>query len=159
MSVNPIPPGYHTVTPYLIVKGAAAAIEFYKVAFGATERFRMEGPGGTVGHAEVQIGDSVVMLADEHPAFGALGPQTIGGTPVGLAVYVPNVDAVFAAAVAAGAAVKRPLQDQFYGDRSGTFTDPFGHQWTVATHIEDVPPEEMKRRHDAMTAGAAGCAG
>jgi PhnB protein len=156
LSVSPIPAGYHTVTPYLIVRGAAAAIDFYKAAFGAVERFRMEAPGGKLGHAELQIGDSVVMLADEHPEFGAVSPQTVGGTPVGLAVYVPNVDEVFTAAVAAGAAVQRPLADQFYGDRTATLTDPFGHKWTIATHIEDVSPEEMKRRHDAMTAGAAG---
>jgi PhnB protein len=153
VSVSPVPAGYHTVTPYLIVRGAAKAIEFYKAAFGAVERFRMEGPGGKLGHAEVQIGDSVVMLADEHPEFLAVSPQALGGTPVGLAVYVPNVDEVFAAAVAAGAAVQRPLADQFYGDRTATVTDPFGHKWTIATHVEDVRPEEMKRRHDAMMAG------
>jgi PhnB protein len=152
MGVSPVPAGYHTVTPYLIVRGAAKAIEFYTSVFGGTEVMRMEGPGGTVGHAEVKIGDSVLMLADEHPEFGALSPQTVGGSPVGLAVYVPNVDEVFAAAVAGGATVMRPLADQFYGDRTGTVIDPYGHKWTIATHIEDVSPEEMKRRHDAMTA-------
>jgi PhnB protein len=146
MSVPYTPAGYHTATPYLIVKGAAAALDFYKKVFGATELMRMEGPGGAVMHAEVKIGDSVIMLGDEMPAMGANSPQTIGGSPVGLCLYFPDVDARFAAAVAAGASVKRPVQDQFYGDRSGTIVDPFGHVWTIATHIEDVSPEEMNRR-------------
>lgn len=146
MSVKPIPEGYHSVTPYLICAGAAKAIEFYKQAFGATELVRMAGPDGKVGHAEVQIGDSIVMLADEHPQMGAVGPLTIGGTPVGLCVYVADVDAVFQRAIAAGAKEERPLQNQFYGDRSGTLIDPFGHKWTIATHIEDVTPEEMEKR-------------
>jgi PhnB protein len=150
MAVKPIPDGYHTVTPYLIVKGAAAAIEFYKKAFGATELMRMAGPGGCVMHAEVRIGDSLVMLADESPEMGARGPQTVGGSPVSLCLYVEDVDAVAGRATAAGAKVVRPVQDQFYGDRSGTFSDPFGHVWTIATHKEDVSHEEMKRRAEAF---------
>jgi PhnB protein len=150
MSVKPVPDGYHTVTPYLIVSGAAQAIEFYCQALGATERMRLSGPGGAVGHAELQIGDSVVMLADEFPEMGALGPKSVGGSPVGLAVYVEDVDDRFQRAVAAGAKVVRPVQDQFYGDRSGTFEDPFGHKWTLSTHIEDVTPEEITRRFEAM---------
>jgi PhnB protein len=149
MAVKPIPDGYHTVTPYLIIDGAAAAIEFYKKAFAATEVMRMAMPGGKVGHAEIQIGDSRVMLADEFPAMGARSPRAFGGTPVSLLLYVPDVDALFNRAVAAGAKVTKPLADQFYGDRSGTLTDPFGHQWTIATHKEDVPPDEMKRRMQA----------
>jgi PhnB protein len=150
MAVKPIPDGYHSVTPYLIVKGAAQAIEFYKKAFGAVELFRFPGPGGQIGHAEIQLGDSRVMLADEHPQMGAVSPQTVGGTSVGLCLYVPDVDALAGRAVAAGARVERPVQDQFYGDRSGTFSDPFGHKWTLATHKEDVSPEEMQRRLAAL---------
>jgi len=151
MAVKAVPDGYHTVTPYLIVRDAARAIDFYKAAFGAVELFRMADPAtGKVGHAELRIGDSMVMLADEHPQMGAVGPQSLGGTPVGLAVYVPDVDARFRQAIAAGAKEERPLQDQFYGDRSGTVIDPFGHKWTIATHIEDVSSEEMKRRLDAL---------
>jgi PhnB protein len=150
MAVKPIPDGYHTVTPYLIVQGAAAAIEFYKKAFGAKELMRMPGPGGKVGHAELQIGDSRIMLADEHPEMGAKGPGSFGGSPVGLLLYVEDVDARFNRAVAAGGKVKKPLADQFYGDRSGTLTDPFGHQWTIATHKEDVAPAEMDRRMKEM---------
>ncbi|MBN1205907.1 MAG: VOC family protein [Myxococcaceae bacterium] len=145
-----IPEGYHTVTPYLIVKGAARALEFYKKAFNAKELGRMEGPGGTIGHAEFQIGDSRIMIADESPDMGARSPETVGGSPVGLCLYVEDVDALFKQAVSAGAKEERPVKDQFYGDRSGTVRDPFGHQWTIATHKEDVPPEEMKRRMDAM---------
>ena len=150
MAVKPIPDGYHTVTPYLIIKGAAAAIEFYKKVFGAKELFRMPGPGGKVGHAELQIGDSRIMLADEHPEMGAKSPASFGGSPVGLMLYVEDVDARFNRAVAAGATVKKPLADQFYGDRSGTVSDPFGHQWTIATHKEDLSPEEIDRRMKAM---------
>src|SRR6185295_16707190 len=135
MSVKPIPDGYHTATPYLIVKGASDAIDFYKKAFGATELMRMPGPGGCVAHAEIKIGDSPIMLADEFPQMDARGPKTIGGTPVGLMLYVEKVDEVFARAIAAGAKELRPLQNQFYGDRSGTLEDPFGHKWTIATHI------------------------
>jgi PhnB protein len=144
--VKPIPEGYHTVTPYLIVKGAARALEFYKKAFNATELYRMEGPGGTIGHAEFQIGDSRIMIADEFPDMGARSPETIGGSPVGLCIYIEDVDALFKQALAAGGKQERPVVDQFYGDRSGTLRDPFGHQWTLATHKEDVSPEEMKRR-------------
>ena len=144
--VKPIPEGYHAITPYLSIKGASDAIEFYKAAFGATEIMRFDGPGGSVCHAEIKIGDSPVMLGDENPEWGAVSPQTLGGTPAGLCIYVPNVDEVFNQAVATGAKVERPVQDQFYGDRSGTVIDPFGHKWTVATHIEDVSAEEMQRR-------------
>lgn len=150
MSVKPIPDGYHSVTPYLIIKGAAAALEFYKTALNAEERVRMPGPDGKVMHAEIQIGDSIVMLADEFPEMGAVSPQTLGGTPVGFCIYVTDVDARFQQAVAAGAKIERPLQNQFYGDRSGTLLDPFGHKWTLATHVEDVTPEEMQRRMAAM---------
>jgi PhnB protein len=150
MAVKPIPDGYHTVTPYLIVKDAARAIEYYKKAFGATELMRFVIPGDKVGHAEIKIGDSTIMLADEFPEMGARGPESLGGSPVGILLYVADVDARFNQAVAAGATVERPLADQFYGDRSGTLKDPFGHKWTIATHKEDVPPEEMRRRHDAF---------
>jgi PhnB protein len=144
--VKPIPDGYHTVTPYLIVEGATAAIDFYKQAFGATELFRMNGPDGKIGHAEIRIGDSPVMLADEHPQMGARGPKSFGGSPISILLYVEDCDAVVERAVAAGAKVTRPLTDQFYGDRMGGLEDPFGHAWYVATHKEDVSPEEMKRR-------------
>jgi PhnB protein len=146
MAVRPIPDGYHAVTPYLAVKGAAEAIEFYKKAFGAVELMRFAGPDGRVGHAEIKIGDSAVMLADEHPEMNHLGPKTRGGATAGFLIYVEDVDARFNQAVAAGGKVLRPLKDQFYGDRSGTLEDPFGHVWTIATHTEDVPPEEMQRR-------------
>jgi PhnB protein len=150
MAVKPIPQGYHTVTPYLIVKDAARAIDFYKKAFGATEVMRMAAPGGKVGHAEIKVGDSPVMLADEFPDMGIRGPQSLGGSPVSLLLYVEDVDARFRQALAAGATVLKPLKDQFYGDRSGTLTDPFGHVWTLATHKEDVSPEEMHRRAEAF---------
>jgi PhnB protein len=150
MAVKAIPDGYHSVTPYLIVSGAAQALDFYKRAFGAEERMRMPGPDGKIMHAEIQIGDSIVMLADEFPEMGATSPQSLGGTPMGLCIYLENVDARFQQAVAAGAKIERPLQDQFYGDRSGTVIDPFGHKWTLASHIEDVEPEEMERRMAAM---------
>jgi PhnB protein len=150
MSVKPIPDGYHTATPYLIVKGAAEAIEFYKSVFGATELFRMPGPGGCVAHAEIKIGDSPIMLADEFPDIGAVGPKTIGGTPISLLLYVTNTDEIFARAIAAGCKELKPLQNQFYGDRSGFLEDPFGHKWCIATHIEDVNQEEMQRRMAAM---------
>jgi PhnB protein len=146
MAVKPVPEGYHTVTPYLIVKDAAKALDFYAKALGAKARMKMDGPGGKVMHAEVQIGDSVVMLADEFPEMGAKSPQTIGGTPVGICLYVPDVDALFKQAIAAGAKEERPVMDQFYGDRSGTLLDPFGHKWTIATHKEDLSPEEMGKR-------------
>ncbi len=144
--VKPIPDGYHTVTPYLIIKGAAKALDFYKKAFGAEELFRMDMGGGMIGHAEIKIGDSPIMLADEHPDMGYKSPKSYGGTPVSIALYVNDVDALAKQAIAAGAKVLRPVQNQFYGDRSGTFEDPFGHVWTIGTHIEDVSPEEMKKR-------------
>jgi PhnB protein len=146
MATKSIPDGYHSVTPYLIVKGAADALKFYKRAFGAAELMRMANPDGRIGHAEMRIGDSVVMLADEHPEIGHRGPQSLGGVAVSLVVYVDHVDEVFKQALAGGAKEIRPLKDQFYGDRSGTLQDPFGHQWTLATHIEDVAPEELRRR-------------
>lgn len=148
---KPIPDGYHSLTPYLIVKGAAKAIEFYKKAFGATELLRMPGPNGTIGHAEIKIGDSPLMLADESPAMGFRGPAS-GGSPISLLLYVPDCDAVIDRAVAAGARVTRPAADQFYGDRSGGITDPFGHSWYVSTHIEDVSPEEMAKRSAELAA-------
>lgn len=152
--VKPIPDGYPVVTPYLIVRGAAAALDFYKQAFGATERMRLEMPGGVLGHAELQLGDSVVMLADEFPQMNCRGPESYGGSPVTLHLYVPDVDAVVAHAVSLGAKVTRPVANQFYGDRSGIITDPFGHTWNIATHVEDVSPEETTRRAAQM--GSAG---
>jgi PhnB protein len=146
MAAKSIPDGYHSVTPYLIVKGAADAIDFYKRAFGATELMRMPSSNGKIGHAEIKIGDSVIMLADEHPEMGHLGPQSLGGAGVSLMVYVERVDEVFKRAIAIGAKEKQSVKDQFYGDRSGTLQDPFGHVWTIATHTEDVPPEEMRSR-------------
>lgn len=144
--VNPIPDGYPRVTPYLIVNGAAAAIDFYKSVLGATERMRMAGPDGKLGHAELEIGDSVIMLADENPEMNARGPKTVGGTPVFLHVYVEDADSVFERAVEAGAEPLQPVEDKFYGDRSGGFEDPFGHHWNVATHVEDIPLDEMSKR-------------
>jgi len=152
MKAKYIPDGYHTATPYLIVNGGARAIEFYKQAFGATEIIRIGSPGDKVGHAEIQIGDSRIMLADEFPEMDALGPKTIGGTPVGLMLYLEDCDSVVAKAVSLGAKVLKPVQDQFYGDRSGTVLDPFGHKWTIATHKEDLSVEEMKKRAAAMFA-------
>jgi PhnB protein len=149
--VKPIPEGYHTVTPYLIIHGAARALEFYSRAFGAVEVMRFKGPQGKIMHAEMTIGDSRIMVADEFPQMGAVSPQSIGGTAVGLALYVENVDAVFNRAVAAGATMISAVKDQFYGDRSGTLLDPFGHRWTVATHIEDVTLDEVARRAAAPT--------
>ncbi len=146
MAVKPIPEGYHTLTPYLVVNGAATALEFYAKALGATELYRMADPSGKVGHAEMRIGDSRFMLADEHPEVGAVGPRAHEGHSVTFLVYVKDVDAAFARAVAAGAKPVRPVEDQFYGDRAGTLEDPFGHQWTLATHVEDVPPDELERR-------------
>ena len=150
MAAKPIPDGYHTVTPYLIVEGAVAAIDFYKKAFGAKELFTMPCGGGKLGHAEIQIGSSIIMLADAMPEMGYRGPQALGGTPVSILLYVENVDQRFNQAVAAGGKVMKPLQDQFYGDRSGTLTDPFGHVWSIATHKEDIAPEEIKRRAEAF---------
>lgn len=148
--VSPVPAGYHSVTPYLMVRDAAKALSFYQDAFGAEELMRFEGPPGRIAHAEVKIGDSHVMLADENPDDGYVGPQTLGGAGVSLMLYVPNVDATFAQAVAAGATVKRPVADQFYGDRVGTLADPYGHVWSIATHREDVSVEEAKRRMEAL---------
>jgi PhnB protein len=150
MKPNPQPEGYHTVTPYLIAKGAAGAIDFYRDVFGASERMRMPGPNGAIMHAEIQIGDTCLMLADEFPQMNALSPRSIGGSPVSLMLYLPNVDEVARRAEAAGAKIERPVQDQFYGDRTCTLVDPFGHRWTIATHIEDVSPEEIQRRMTAM---------
>ena len=144
--VKPIPDDYPRMTPYLIVDGAAQAIEFYKKVFGATEKMRMPSPGGKVGHAELTLGDSMIMLADEHPEMGARAPRAYGGAAVSLMVYVPNVDDTVKTASAAGAKIVRQVENQFYGDRMGTIEDPFGHRWYVATHVEDVPPEEMAKR-------------
>ena len=152
-NVQPIPEGYPQVIPYLCVDGAEAAIQFYRSVFGASERMRMGAPGGRIGHAELQLGDSVIMLADEFPEMGNLSPKSIGGTPVTLSVYVEDVDAVFARAVSAGAKELRAVENQFYGDRSGQFEDPFGHRWSVASHVEDVPPDEMERRAAEMMGG------
>jgi PhnB protein len=154
-NVKPIPEGYHSVTPYLVVKGAAKAIDFYKKAFGAKELFRMEGPGGTVAHAEIEIGDSRLMLADESPQMGYSGPEPGSRSSVGLMIYVEDVDKIAAQATAAGIKTEREVQDQFYGDRSGNFVDPFGHRWTIATHKEDVSKEEMDRRMASMMAKSA----
>jgi PhnB protein len=146
MAVKPIPDGYHSITAYLLVRGAAEAIEFYKKAFGATELMRMPMAGGKVGHAEIQIGDSRLMLADEFPERGFVGPQTIGGAGVNLHLYVEDVDKVASQALAAGAKEIRAVEDQFYGDRSGTFQDPFGHIWNIGTHKEDLTMEEVAKR-------------
>jgi len=149
MSVSPVPSGYHSVTPYLIVDGADAAIRFYVEAFGATEVMRMP-MGDKIGHAEIKIGDSNIMLADEFPDMDALSPNKRGGTSVSLMVYVPDVDVVFDRAVQAGARASQPVADKFYGDRSGTIYDPFGHCWTISTHVEDVAPDEMRRRMEEL---------
>jgi PhnB protein len=145
-NVKPIPEGYPEVTPYLIVDGAADAIDFYSKVLGATERMRMPAPDGRVGHAELQIGSSLIMLADEFPDMGQRSPKTLGGTPVTIHVYVPDVDDAFERAVEQGATAVRAVENQFYGDRAGQFEDPFGHRWSVATHVEDVAPDEMERR-------------
>jgi PhnB protein len=152
--VKPIPDGYPQVIPSLAVDGAPAAIEFYGAVLGATVRMRMDMPNGKVGHSELMIGESVIMLADEFPEIGFLGPKAIGGTPVTLNVYVDDADDVFARAIAAGSTSLRPLENHFYGDRSGQFEDPFGHRWTVATHVEDVSPDEMLARAAALTGEA-----
>ena len=155
-NVKPIPEGYPQVTPYLCVDGAGAAIQFYGQVFGATERMHMPAPDGKIGHAEIQIGDSVIMLSDEFPEIEARGPRSIGGTPVLLHVYVENVDDVYKRAMEAGARELRAVEDQFYGDRSGQFEDPFGHRWNVASHTEDVSPEEMEKRMAEMMGGSGG---
>lgn len=151
--VKPIPEGYHSVTPYLIVDGAVKALDFYKRAFGAQENFRMAQPDGRIGHAEIRIGDSVVMLADENMQMGIRSPKSAGGASVMLMIYVEDVDKVFNRAVAAGATVERPIANQFYGDRTGGIVDPFGHKWYLATHVEDVPPAELERRAKAAGRG------
>jgi PhnB protein len=151
--VKPIPDGYHSVTPYLCIDGAAKAIEFYKNAFGAKEVFRMGAPDGKVGHAELEIGGSRIMLADEYPDWDFRSPRAFGGSPVSIHLYVEDVDTVYNRAIAAGAKAKRPVVDQFYGDRSGSFEDPFGHVWHVATHTEDLTEEEIGRRAAAQSGG------
>ena len=156
MPVNVIPDGYSSLTPYLIVDDGEAALTFYKSVFGAVELMRVEGPDGKIGHAEIQLGDSQVMLASEFPELGALSPTTVGGSPVTLVLYIENVDDVFARALEAGAVEERSVQDQFYGDRSGTLKDPFGHRWSISTHVEDVSPEELERRSKAQMEGADG---
>lgn len=145
------PDGYHTVTPYLAVKDAPAAIEFYKKAFGAQELHRMDGPGGKIMHAEIKIGDSIMMLSEEMPEMGNKGPKTLGGSPITVCMYVENVDATFEQATKAGAKVTKPLSDMFWGDRSGYVEDPFGHKWALMQHIEDVSPEEMKKRGEEFS--------
>jgi len=153
--VRPIPAGYHTATPYLIINGATRAIEFYQQAFGAIELLRFEAPDGKVGHAEIRIGDSPLMLADEFPEMGARSPQSLGGSPVSILLYVEDVDAMVSQAVAAGAEIQRPVEDKFYGDRMGSVVDPFGHVWHIGTHKEDVPLDEMKRREAAARSAGA----
>jgi PhnB protein len=152
MAVKPIPDGYHTVTPYLAVDDAAEAIEYYKKAFGAKERVRMEAPGGKVGHAELEIGDSLVMLSDSFPQASTRSPKELGGTSASVFMYVEDVDAVVKQAVDAGATVTMEVADQFWGDRFGSVQDPFGHLWSISTHVEDVPPEEMAERAKAAMA-------
>jgi PhnB protein len=154
--VKPIPDEYPRVTAYLVVDGASAAIDWYRNVLGMTERMRMEGPGGTIGHAELALGNGVLMLSDEWPDMDMRGPKAIGGTPVTLMMYVEDVDATFAKAVKEGATTLRPVEDQFYGDRSGQFVDPFGHRWNIATHVEDVSPEEMGKRAAQAMEGATG---
>lgn len=146
MAVHFQPEGYHTLTPYIILRDASAAIDFYKKIFHAQEILRIPGPNGSVGHAELKIGDSMIMMGEEMPAMGHKAPQTVGGTPIGLVIYVKNVDAVFNAAVAAGAKVLKPVENQFYGDRMGGIEDPFGHHWYIGTHMEDLSPEELAKR-------------
>lgn len=144
--VKPVPEGYHTVTPYLTLNDAAGAIDFYKRAFGATENMRMNGPGGKIGHAELRVGDSVIMLSDEMPGQSSKSPKSLGGTTAGIFLYVEDVDALYNRAVSAGAKGSMPPADMFWGDRFGTVTDPYGHVWSMATHKEDVAPEEMEKR-------------
>lgn len=150
MTVSAIPSGYTSITPYMICRGAVAALDFYGRAFGAQEIMRLEAAPGIIAHAEIKIGNAIIMLADEHPEFGALSPQAIGGTPISLMIYTEDCDAMFANAIAAGATVERPLQNQFYGDRSGMLIDPFGHRWCIATHVEDVAPDEITKRMAAQ---------
>ncbi|MFI8521837.1 VOC family protein [Streptomyces sp. NPDC085481] len=160
MAVQPVPEGYPRVTPYLCADPAADAIDFYVSVLGATERMRMPAPGGRIGHAELKLGNSVLMLADEYPELGFRSPKSVGGTPITLHVYVEDVDAVFAKALARGAKELSVVKDEFYGDRTGQFEDPFGHRWNVATHVEDVPAEEMdKRAKEALKAMETGADG
>jgi PhnB protein len=153
MGAKPIPPGHHTVAPYLAISNGVKALEFYKQAFGATEVYKLILPDGRLGHAEIRIGDSIIMLSDEFPEYGGKSPQTLGGSPVSIHLYVEDVDAFVQRAVAAGAKEAKPVKDQFYGDRSGQLQDPFGHLWWVATHKEDIPPAEMQKRVEAMFGG------
>jgi PhnB protein len=148
-SVKPIPEGFHSITPYMTISNAAEAIEFYKQAFGAEELVRMAAPDGKIGHAEIKIGNCIIMLADEFPEMGRRSAQTLGGSPVGLHIYLEDVDSAFQRAIEAGATVVRPLANQFYGDRSGSVSDPYGNEWSLGTHIEEVTPEEMHRRMEA----------
>ncbi|HEY4042911.1 MAG TPA: VOC family protein [Rhodopila sp.] len=152
MAVSPIPPGYHTVTPYLIIDGAAGAIAWYAQAFNAREVMRLSAPGGRIGHAEIEIGDSRVMLADESPTVNANAPGAFGGSPISPHLFVPEVDATMTQAAAAGATIKAPAEDKFYGERMGTLVDPFGHTWHISTHIEDVSVQEIERRMAAISA-------
>jgi PhnB protein len=152
MAVKPIPEGYHTLTPYIEIENAGEAIEFYKRAFGATEQVRMDAPGGRIGHAELEIGDSLLMLADPFPQSSIRTPKAVGGTTVNLFMYVEDADAVVQQAVDSGATVTRPVENMFWGDRFGIVTDPYGHTWSIATHVEDVSPEEMEERSKAAMA-------
>jgi PhnB protein len=152
-AVKPIPDNYPRVTAYLAIDGASDAIEFYKKIFGAQERFRMPQPDGTIGHAEIQLGDSVIMMSDAFPEMGVVDPKKLGGTPVTLSVYVQDVDTTFANAIKAGGTQVQPVEDKFYGDRAGQFEDPWGHRWNVMTHVEDVSPEEMEKRAAMFAAG------
>ena len=155
MAVKPIPDGYHSVTPYLILDDAARALEFYKKGLGAVELMRFPAPGGKIGHAEIKIGDSPIMLADENAEMNAKSARTIGGSPISLMIYVEDVDARVAQAVAAGATLTRPVANQFYGDRTGGIEDPFGYHWYIATHVEDVPPAELEKRAAKAMGGAS----
>lgn len=155
-SVQPIPPGFHAVTPHLVCAGAAEAIAFYQRAFGAEELSRLPGPGSRIMHAMIRIGDSVLMLVDEFPEMGAKGPASLGGTPVTLHLYVTDADAAFARAVQAGATARMPVAEQFWGDRYGIVVDPYGHQWSIATHVKDLTPEQMMEGMKAMS--NPGCA-
>ncbi len=155
MPVKPVPEGYHTLTPFLTCRDAARAVEFYKTAFGATDRGVMKGPDGKVMHAELKIGDSIIMLSDEFPEMGCISPQALNGSPMGLHVYIDNVDAAFDRAVKAGAIVEMPVMDQFWGDRYGRLKDPFGHKWSIGTHVKDLSMDEMKKGMDEAMAKAA----
>jgi PhnB protein len=157
MTVNFKAEGFHAITPYVITHDTAAAIDFYKAAFGATELYRLPGPNGSVMHAEIKIGDSPLMLSDGCSEMGTKTPKDLGGSPISIMIYTEDVDTMFAQAIAAGGTLKKGVEDQFYGDRSGMLDDPFGHTWTIATHIEDVPPEEIDRRFQEMMKQMGGC--